>query len=345
MAYILSLLYRISVETRWLLFKWGILTTRRLHSPVISVGNLTVGGTGKTPFVAYLAKAVQQLGYQPIILSRGYRGGCEKKGGIVSEGSTVLLEPDASGDEPHMLAQRLPGVVVVVGRDRYRAGRSVEDRYKNSIHLLDDGFQHLSLARGLNILLVDGTDPFGGKYLLPRGRLREPLKAISRADMVLITRSHLATRTEEIERSIRIHHPTVTIGYFYHDATGLRDLATGNRFPVRNLMGHQVIALAAVGNPDVFLQDLSHYQIYVLDQFLFRDHHIFRQHELDTALERTRAAGARCVVTTEKDAVRLSPLRFDEGELLVFEIEAHPEDQKEYMKIWKQELEDLLAAD
>ncbi len=344
MTYLLSLLYRIGVEARWLLFRWGVLPIRRLRFPVISVGNLTVGGTGKTPFVAYLAKAVQQLHYQPIILSRGYRGQREKDGAIVSDGKEVLLEPVASGDEPHMLARRLPGIPVVVGRDRYRAGRSVEDRFENSIHLLDDGFQHLALSRDLNILLIDGTDPFGGGYLLPRGRLREPLRAISRADMVIITRAHLATRTEEIERTVRTHHPTVPIGYFYHDATGLRDLATGTPFPVRDLTGHDVVALAAIGNPDVFLRDLAHYQIYVLDQFFFRDHHVFRQHELDEVLERTRTLGARNVVTTEKDAVRLSPLQFEEGELLVFEIEARPEDRDEYMKIWKQELEDLLIA-
>ena len=344
MTYIISLLYRIGIEIRFLLFKWGVLNTRKLHSPVISIGNLTVGGTGKTPFVSYLAKVIQKLHYQPVILSRGYRGQYEKKGAFVSRKNKVLLGPEESGDEPNMLARKLSGVPILVGRDRFKSGRSVEDLYENCIHLLDDGFQHLELARDLDILLIDGSDPFGQGHLLPKGRLREPLKAISRADMVIITRSHLITETAEIERIVRSYHPTVTIGYFYHDATGIRDLATGKYSPVRNLEGQKVIVLAAVGNPMVFLQDLAHYQIYVLDQFLFRDHHVFQQSELDTALNRAKVLGANCLVTTEKDAVRLTSLHFNKGEILVFEIEARPEDQAEYMKIWQQELADLMAG-
>ncbi len=342
MTYLLSLLYATGVEIRRRLFEWGILSSKTLRSPVISVGNLTVGGTGKTPFVAYLAGVLQKLGYQPIILSRGYRGKREKTGAIVSEGSQPLLGPDDCGDEPYMLARALAGVPVVVGRNRYRAGRSIEDRYERAIHLLDDGFQHLALKRNLNLLLIDGTDPFGGGYLLPRGRLREPLQAISRADMIIVTRSHLATDTEAIELSIRHRHPTVPIAYFYHDAVGLKDLRTGKLFLLRDLMNQQVIAVAAIGNPVVFLRDLAHYQIRVVDQILFHDHHVFRQGELDRALDRARELGARCVITTEKDAVRLNHLQFGEGELIVFQIEARPEDRDEFLRIWKEELESLL---
>ncbi len=342
MTYLLSLLYGTGVEIRRRLYEWGILKARTLRSPVISVGNLTVGGTGKTPFVAYLARVLQELGYQPIIVSRGYRGSREKTGGIVSEGSQPLMGPDECGDEPYMLATSLPGVPVVVGRDRYRAGRSIEDRHEQAIHLLDDGFQHLALKRNLNLLLIDGTDPFGGGYLLPRGRLREPLRALSRADMIIVTRSHLVTDNEAIEVAIRRRHPAVPIAYFYHDAVGLKDLRTGKRLLVRDLMNEHVIAVAAIGNPDVFLRDLAHYQIRVVDQVFFRDHHVFRQSELDEALDRARRLGARCVMTTEKDAVRLSPLQFEEGDLTVFQIEARPEDRDEFLRLWKEELEGLL---
>ena len=342
MTYLLSLLYGTGVEIRRLLFKWGILNAKTLRSPVISVGNLTVGGTGKTPFVAYLARVLQKLGYQPIILSRGYRGSRVRTGGIVSEGSQPLLGPEDCGDEPYMLARALPGVPVVVGKDRYRAGRSIEDRYERAIHLLDDGFQHLALKRNLNLLLIDGTDPFGGRHLLPRGRLREPLRAISRADMIIVTRSHLVTDSEGIELAIRHRHPTVPIAYFYHDAVGLKDLRTGKHFLLRDLMNQHVIVVAAIGNPEVFLRDLAHYQIRVADQIFFRDHHVFRQSELDGALDQAREVGARCVMTTEKDAVRLSHLQFEEGELMVFQIEARPEDPNEFLRIWKEEVEGLL---
>ena len=342
MTYLLSLLYGTGVEIRRRLFEWGILKAKTLRSPVISVGNLTVGGTGKTPFVAYLARVLQKLGYQPIILSRGYRGSREKTGGIVSEGSQPLLGPDECGDEPYMLARALPGVPVVVGKDRYQAGRSIEDRHQRAIHLLDDGFQHLALKRNLNLLLIDGTDPFGGGHLLPRGLLREPLQAISRADMIVVTRSHLATDTEGIELAIRRRHPTVPIAYFYHDAVGLKDLRTGTPFLLRDLMNQPVIVVTAIGNPVVFLRDLAHYQIRVVEQILFRDHHIFRQSELDRALDRSAQLGARCVITTEKDAVRLNHLQFEEGELMVFQIEARPEDPDEFLRIWREELENLL---
>ena len=341
MRYLLSWVYALAVRVRLQLYRRGWLKRQQLSCAVISVGNLTVGGTGKTPFVAYLANVLLQLGYRPAIISRGYKGHMEKQGGLVSDGVTTLVDSAACGDEPYMLARALPGVPVAVGRNRLATGKELEKRFGEVVHILDDGFQHVRLRRNLNVLLIDGTDPFGNGHLLPRGRLREPVSGLSRADLIIITRAHLSLDGEAIEMRIRKHHPSVSIAYFYHDAIAIRDLASGERQSLRAFTSSRVVALAAIGNPKVFLQDVAHYQIEVVEQFLFRDHHRFSQQELDTALEKSRQAGARCVLTTEKDAVRLEGLSFNPGDISVFEIEVRPEDSDGYLDVWRQEMENL----
>ena len=188
MKYLLSRLYELAVRVRLALFKIGWLQQHQLSCPVISVGNLTLGGTGKTPFVAYLAKVLLQLGHRPSIISRGYKGTMEKKGGLASDGIRMLVDAESCGDEPYMLAQTLEGVPIAVARDRFTAGKLLEKQFGELVHILDDGFQHLRLGRNLNSLLIDGTDPFGNGHLIPKGKLREPFSAIARADLVVITR-------------------------------------------------------------------------------------------------------------------------------------------------------------
>jgi tetraacyldisaccharide 4'-kinase len=341
MTYLLSRLYELAIRVWAFLFRIGWLQRHQLSCPVISIGNLTLGGTGKTPFVAYLAKVLLQLGYKPSIISRGYKGKMEKQGGLVSDGIRTLVDVESCGDEPYMLAQALKGVPIAVNRDRFAAGKALEKKFGGIVHILDDGFQHLRLRRNLNVLLIDGTDPFGNGHLIPKGKLREPVSAIARADLVIITRGHLTTDGDDIERQVRKHHPSVSISYFYHDAIDVRDLASRESLSLRTFANSRVVTLAGIGNPAILLRDLAHYQIKVVDQFFFRDHHKFTQQELDIALTRSRELGARCILTTEKDAVRLKKLSFRKGEVAVFEIEIRPENLEGYLDVWRKEMENL----
>ena len=344
MKYLLSKIYGLIVSLRVFLYQKGILRKHRLKHPVISVGNLTVGGTGKTPLVGFLAQILKKAGYQPVILSRGYKRSNKNAVLLVSDVREVFCGPEECGDEPYLLARKLEGVPVLVGNSRYQAGRLLEDRYSNLIYLLDDGYQHIQLKRNLNILILDATDPFGGHHLLPAGRLREPTKALARADAIVITRSHMFSETENLEEQIRRWNQRVPISYFHHDVTALYDARTGTRFQPRDFLGSSVIALAAIGSPHVFLHDLEHYQMKISDRFIFRDHHPFSQPELDRVLKRLEEVQARAVVTTEKDAVRLKKLDFQEGQIFVLQIEPQPEDLQEYKKEFLNEVKFLPEA-
>ena len=185
---LLSFVYALILQLRVLVYKAGLLRSFRLPCPVISVGNLTVGGTGKTPMTLYLARWFMDRGKRVVILSRGYGGSLEGTIRIVADGSTILLSPGDAGDEPYLLANSLPGVMVVIGSDRYQAGCLALERLNPDIFILDDGFQHLRLKRDLNLLLLDCEKPFGNGRTLPAGILREPVSAIERADLVIFTR-------------------------------------------------------------------------------------------------------------------------------------------------------------
>ncbi|MFZ3207577.1 MAG: tetraacyldisaccharide 4'-kinase, partial [Geobacteraceae bacterium] len=183
----LSLVYANIMRLRALVYRHGALRVNRLPRPVIAVGNLTVGGTGKTPMVALLCRDLLERGKRVTVLSRGYGGKAGKEPRIVSDGRTLFLSPAEAGDEPYMLAVTMPGLAVVIGSDRYRAGLFALEHLAPDIFIMDDGFQHLRLWRDLNILLVDSRSPFGNGLTLPAGLLREPVGAMKRADLVVLT--------------------------------------------------------------------------------------------------------------------------------------------------------------
>jgi len=333
MKYLLSRLYGFIVSLRVLLYQRGALSSQQLPHPVISVGNLTVGGTGKTPLVSFLAQILKKAGYQPIILTRGYKGRTPTPVLTVSDGKKILCGWEESGDEPLLLARNLEGVPVVVSKNRYQAGRSFQRDFPDPIiYILDDGYQHLQLKRNLNILLLDATDPFGGEQLLPLGRLRESTRGLKRADAIIITRSHIPFEMEAVNQHIRKWNPWAPISYFHHDVISLYDLKTGEQKSIHGVFGEKVIALAAIGNPGVFLSDLEHYQMKIQDRFIFRDHHPYTQSDLDGVLGRLTDLQAAMVITTQKDSIRLEHLNFQESQIFVLEIEAVPENLTEYKK-------------
>lgn len=342
MKYLLSQLYALITRLRILLYKRGVLVSHQLKHPVVSVGNLTVGGTGKTPLTIFLATTLKQAGYQPIVLTRGYKRRSKDPVLAVSDGRKILCNPQDSGDEPYLLATKLSGVPVIVAKNRYAGGRSVEEQYQKVIHLLDDGYQHLQLKRDLNILVLDATEPFGGSQLLPLGKLREPLSAIRRADAIVISRAHMLADFDELELRIRKWNKVAPISYFHHDVTAIFDAKkTSDRFLTRDFVGKRVIAMAAIGNPQVFLHDLAHYQMEIADQFLFRDHHDLSQAELDRVLQRATETNADAIITTEKDAVRLQKLDFREGRILVLQIAFVPQDETVYKSQFLEEVRSL----
>lgn len=292
-------------------------TSRRAALPVLSVGNLTVGGTGKTPFVAWLAGRLRELGARPAIVSRGYGGQAGRGPLVVSSGEGPLCDAARAGDEPYLLARLLRGVPVLAGSDRWR-GAEVAAEAGADVVILDDGFQHRRLARDLDIVLLDASNPFGNYRLLPAGLLREPVRALSRADVVVITRCRQQSESIKlIERVVRHHNLDIPILRAGHKSAGFFN-------PAGEAVNRPASALAfcGIGNPNRFRIDLESEGIELVDFRVFSDHHVYSPREIVQLRRQARDRGA-VLLTTEKDLVRLpDALRREEGPpLLALRIE------------------------
>ena len=279
-------------------------TRRHLDRPVISVGNLVVGGSGKTPVVAALARLLLEWNEHPAVLSRGY-GRRESADGVVvvSDGTRVLAGVESSGDEPQMLARNLPGVPVLVSADRFLAGRLAERRFGATALLLDDGFQHLRLWRNVDLLLVDPADLTEG--VLPSGRLREPLAAASAAHAVLVP----GTPAEAADVALTLRVPRAfSVMHRFGPLSRLNGPA-----PL-HLAGSTVVALSGIARPARFHTALRDAGWTIAREIAFRDHHWFTARDVARIVDAARAAGADAIVTTEKDAMRLEAvLRPEDG--------------------------------
>ena len=299
----LSSLYGQIVKKRAGLYASGRLRPHRLAAPVISVGNLTFGGTGKTPFVEFLARRLRFEGFRPAILSRGY--GRRSRGVVVvSRGEGPLVPPETGGDEPVALARRLPGVAVVVGERRASAAREAALQGAN-LFLLDDGFQHLALARDVNLLLLDARDPFGGGKLPPGGRLREPLSAIERADAIVFTRIARGEPAEHAVGQVARLHPGAPIFHAAIRPDGLRD-ETGSPVDVGEVGRRRCVAVSGVAQPSRFAAALVELDLSPEETFVFADHHRYTDGDLKRIRQAADRTGAAMLVTTEKDAVKLA---------------------------------------
>jgi tetraacyldisaccharide 4'-kinase len=319
-----SHVYHVVIQTRLFLYNKRIFRHHTLGCQVISVGNLTVGGTGKTPVVEIFARELQKAGRKVAILSRGYKKveppwlqrmadritfrEARRPPRVVSDGAELLLDSAMSGDEPYMLASNLPQVAVLVDKDRVKSGRYAINKLDCDTLILDDGFQYRALKHRVEIVLVDRTNPFGNEQVLPRGILREPIRNISRAHFIFITKSN-GTGTEELRQRLRTLNPRAEIIECRHCARYLQHVfSSEHREKLEFLKGRQVVAVSGIAVPSGFEEELRRHGAQVIESVRFADHHRYSQQEIIDIVNLSRKRHAHCIVTTEKDAVRFPRL-------------------------------------
>ena len=320
--YALSFIYERIVQFRLYLYRKRIFRERTLGCLVISIGNLTVGGTGKTPVVEKFARALQVGGRRIAILSRGYKSVPKPTKRtwlerllssdvdpprVVSDGKFLLLDSVTAGDEPYMLAHNLKDVVVLVDKDRVKSGRYAIDKWKVDTLLLDDGLQYLHLKHRLDIVLVDRQQPFGNEFLLPRGTLREPPRNLRRASYIFITKNTGEPNDKLIER-IRRYNRTAEIIECAHRPLYLQNIHTGERLMLDRLRGAFIGSICAIAVPESFEGALKNLGANVNLGLRFIDHHYFSENEIRSFINRCIRRDLSMIITTEKDAVRMPRL-------------------------------------
>ena len=297
---LLSHPYALILRLRAEAYRLGFLRSYQLPCPVISVGNITLGGTGKTPMVAWIAGYLMQRGLRVAVLSRGYGGSAQGAVHIVSDGSRVLLSPEQAGDEPCQLAGMLPGLMVAIGADRYSAGLKALEELKPDVCILDDGFQHLKLKRDLNVLLLDATQPFAIGFTLPGGLLRESVAAAGRADLVVYTRSQEGQTGPEL-------FPDKPSCWTKHRFSGIVPLAGSEPLDLATAGNCRVLAFSGIADPEAFFRGLEQVGVQPVTTLSFPDHTPYGEAEIAAILRLKVASRSTLLLTTQKDAVKLVP--------------------------------------
>lgn len=311
-----SWLYKCLMLTRNRLYDRQVLPSLQLPCAVVSVGNLAVGGTGKTPMTVCLVKQIQALGYRPAVLSRGYKGRYEKMGAVVSDGRSILCDARQAGDEPYLMANLLPTVPVIVGSDRARAGRMALDRFAPDVLVLDDAFQHRRLHRDVDILLLDGRAPFGNSFVLPRGPMREPVQALQRCHAIVLTRCLSNEQVSKIYRNVagmvrprpvfRTHHRPLVRGLLPADHfPDHRNLDRGPGVASLQLSRRRVYAFCGLSRNQAFLDTVQQICGELAGHMGFEDHHLYFPSDMQRITTAARASNSEWLVTTDKDFVRL----------------------------------------
>ncbi|HEY6011949.1 MAG TPA: tetraacyldisaccharide 4'-kinase [Nitrospirota bacterium] len=308
--FVLSVLYGIVIRVRAGLYRLHLFTRRELPCSVISVGNVTLGGTGKTPTVVHVAGLLQKKQRCPAVVSRGYGRENEAEIMVVSDGLSVLVDTKQGGDEPVLMGLKLPGVPVVVGRKRYRAGQEALQRFHPDAIILDDGFQHVQLKRSLDIVLVDAVNPFGNGKLFPAGILREPVSSLNRAHAVLITNADKVKDFGPLKEIIRraTHAKIFTSRQIPVD---LVDCCSGETKPLSVLRGTRVLAFSGIARPASFHALLRSLGADIAGEKTYPDHYDFRKSDLADVFKEAADRSVSMIITTEKDVVRLRKLKPD----------------------------------
>ncbi|MCX5782105.1 MAG: tetraacyldisaccharide 4'-kinase [Elusimicrobia bacterium] len=294
--YPFSFLYRAGLE-----IDRRITKTRKLPKPVISIGNITWGGTGKTPLVIKTARYLISLGLKPCILTRGYKKK-ENKIVLVSDGKNMLVPAEISGDEPYLISESVPGAIVVSGSDRFNSAKMVLDKFSPDVFILDDGFQHWDLERDLDIVCINVLNPFGNGLLIPSGILREPLSSLKRADIVVLNNCDLSKNTESIEKKLISEAGIQPIRAEYNPVqlTRIKDKKIS---AISELKDKPIVALSAIGENIGFKKTLEKLGLNVIQHFKFRDHHWFSKKDIKKVF--ASVSDRSYIVTTAKDSIRL----------------------------------------
>ena len=300
-----SFFYLLGHHFRLWAYRWGIFPRRSLDCRVISVGNLTLGGTGKTPFVMMIAETLRGNGYKPAILTRGYGGKSNKVVNVVCDGKSILLSPDWVGDEAVMMAEKLKNVPIITGSDRFQTGRYALENFAIDTLILDDGFQHLALRRDLDILLCDHQRPLGNNHLFPAGELREPASETQRADIVCFTRYSGGP----------VKFSQKFLGSIPQIKTHLRldsiiNMENDNVCDAEALKNQPVVAFCGIANPEGFRQILEDSQVQLKMFKAFPDHHVYSLQDIKELESRALEEGGKLILISEKDAVKLKDIKF-----------------------------------
>lgn len=296
--------YGVLSRGRRYLYDTGRLRRHRLPLPVISIGNLVVGGTGKTPLTALLASHYQAAGCRVAVISRGY-GSTAKGVRIISDGEHLRYHPPLAGDEAYLLALKLPGIPIITGVDRCRAGFLAWETFQPDVLLLDDGFQHYQLARDLDVVLLDAAQPFGNGQLLPRGPLREPVEMLTRAQVLILTR-YCEERHHYTWREITAAFPTAVVLRARFSVARALVAPTKRDVELAALASQRLAAVAGVARPAAFAANLQEMGLTLQRFFLFPDHYDFKPRDVAAITAAAQREGIQGLVTTEKDWVRLA---------------------------------------
>jgi tetraacyldisaccharide 4'-kinase len=311
--------YRGFLGAREWLYERGVLRSQPLSCPVVSIGNLTVGGTGKTPAVELAVHTLAEMRHRPAVVSRGYRR--QSRGiQVVADAASIRLDPEDAGDEPFLLARRLPGVPVVVGANRYEAARLAVQRFGVTAIVLDDGFQHRTLRKNLEVVMTRARHPWGNHRLLPGGPLREPLSALARAHLIVVVGEGGEADVTEVRAAAALHAPDVPVLSARYAPVECWEADHMRARPLQELAGARLLAFAGIAAPDAFEATLTKLGLTTVGMVPFADHHWYGAGDLERLDEQALAAHADALVTTEKDWVRLRRLRLLKRPLFVISV-------------------------
>lgn len=314
--YLLSIVYGWGVKLLTWLYDRRVVAPKKLSCPVISIGNITVGGTGKTPMTIYIAEMIRDFGFKPAVISRGYKGAAEKTGGIVSNGRAILMSPNLSGDEPYMMARKLNNIPVLVGQERYQIGMRAISLFSPDVIILDDAFQHRRLGRDIDLALIDDQAAFENKYLLPRGPLREPVSALMRADAWILTRcDNFSSSGQSMLHQMAPEMPifkSFHVPYVY-EVVGQDSLPAGAHKPKSPedfsfLKDAGVFLFSGIAKNEEFRRMIKEKVKDILGLVEYPDHHPYNEQDLWNIARQAENLRADYIVTTEKDYVRISNL-------------------------------------
>jgi 3-deoxy-D-manno-octulosonic-acid transferase len=313
-------LYRLACSIRLFLYRRGICQQKRLEAKVISVGNITVGGTGKTPLVIYLTKKLKERNKKVAILSRGYKRKNKKMVELTQKTRDEFTWEDV-GDEPYLISQRLSDVPISVSKHRILSGQYTIEKYGTEILILDDGFQHLRLFRNLDIVVIDAVNPFGNGKLLPAGTLREPLSSLKRADVFILTKTDQASKVNELIDTLKKYNPHAPIVESIYQIRSVDNFFDGSSVNLKDVEDKKALVFSGIGNPLSFENSLRSLKILILKHQRFRDHFPYRQKDILYLKGEARSLGADFIVTTEKDSVRIPLIKEQEIPIYVLKID------------------------